>query len=36
MKSGSAIGAMPPHAAGATMMIAVAAAADGQVQFGRN
>ena len=36
MKFRSAIGVMPSHAAGAAMMIAVAAAAGGQVQFGRN
>ena len=36
MKPGSTIGATPRHAAGATMMLAVAAAAGGQIQFGRN
>ena len=35
MKSG-AVGAVTRHAAGASMMLAVAAAANRQVQFGRN
>jgi len=35
MKSG-AIGAVTRHAASAAMMLSVAAAADGQVEFGRS
>ncbi len=36
MKPGSTIGVVPPTAAGTAMMLAVAAAAGGQVQLGCN
>jgi hypothetical protein len=36
LKSGRAIATAPPHAASAAMVLAVAAAAGGEIQFGRS